>query len=218
MSQTELTLDLSLHDAKGKEIGKKSVSADIFGATAPKHLFHSVVRWQRAKKRAGTHSTQTRAEMSGGGKKPWRQKGTGNARAGSNTSSIWVGGGIAHGPKPRDYEYRLNKQERRIALLGAISSRQAEGRLLVIDGFGLTEPSTKSALKVLESLKITAGARTLIILPEGDTVAEKSLRNIEGVTTMPVTGLNVYDILNSKFVVIVEETLALVEKRFGKES
>jgi len=214
MSQTEITL----HDAKGKEIGKKTVSADIFGAKAPKHLFHSVVRWQRAKKRSGTHSTQTRAEMTGGGKKPWRQKGTGNARAGSNTSSIWVGGGIAHGPKPRDYEYRLNKQERRIALIGAISNRQAEGRLFVLNGFGLTEPSTKAARKVLDSLKIGPADRTLVILPEDDTISVKSLRNLVGVTTMPASGLNVYDILNSKYVVIVEEALAQVEKRFGKEN
>ncbi len=211
MSQTELTL----HDAKGKEVGKKSVSSEIFGAKSPKHLFHSVVRWQRAKRRAGTHSTQTRAEMTGGGKKPWRQKGTGNARAGSNTSSIWVGGGIAHGPKPRDYEYRLNKQERRIALVGALSSRQAEGRLFVVNDFGLTEPSTKGALKILSALKIGAGERTLVILPETETVAVKSLRNITGVTTMPPSGLNVYDILNSKYLVISEESLDAIEKRFS---
>ena len=210
MSETEITL----RDAKGKEIGSKSVSSDVFGTKAPKHLFHQVVRWQRAKWRAGTHSTQTRATMSGGGRKPWKQKGTGNARAGSNTSSIWVGGGIAHGPKPRDYEFRLNKQERRKAIIGALSVRNSENRLLLIDSFGLKETKTQVALKVLVALGIKARERTLVVLPAGDDVTARSLRNIERVTVIPPAGLNVYDILNSKFVVIVGDALAEVEKRF----
>ena len=212
MAETELTL----LDAKGKEIGKTAVSAGLFGTKAPKHVLHQVARWQRAKKRAGTHSTQTRAEMSGGGKKPWRQKGTGNARAGSNTSSIWVGGGIAHGPKPRDYEFRLNKQERKLALAGALTARQSEGRLLVINGFGLKEIKTSEAVKVLASLGVKPGAKTLVVLDEKDTTTEKSLRNIEGVHATSPSGLNVYDVLNSKFVVIVEDTLEEIEKRFKR--
>lgn len=210
MSDTEITL----RDAKGKEIGTKAVSSDVFSTKAPKHLFHQVVRWQRAKWRAGTHSTQTRAEMSGGGKKPWKQKGTGNARAGSNTSSIWVGGGIAHGPKPRDYEFRLNKQERRRAIIGALSARNSENRLLLVDNFGLKETKTKDALKVLEAIGIKTRERTLVVLTAGDDVTARSLRNIERVTVIPAAGLNVYDILNAKNVVIVGDALAEVEKRF----
>ncbi len=210
MSDTEITL----HDAKGKEIGKKSVSSDIFGTKAPKHLFHQVVRWQRARWRAGTHSTQTRAEMSGGGRKPWKQNGTGNARAGSNTSSTWVGGGIAHGPKPRDYEFRLNKQERRRALIGALSARNAEERLLLVDSFGIKGPKTKDALSVLTAIGVKPRERTLVVLATNEEATAKSLRNIERVTVIPAAGLNVYDILNAKYVVIVGDALGEVEKRF----
>lgn len=212
MSDTELTL----LDSKGKEIGKKPASAGVFGTKAPKHILHQVVRWQRAKKRAGTHSTQTRATMTGGGKKPWRQKGTGNARAGSNTSSIWVGGGIAHGPKPRDYEFRLNKQERKLALVGALTARQAEGRVLVVNDLGLSEIKTSAALKVLTSLGIAPGERTLVVLKDNNETAVKSLRNLPGVITATAPGLNVYDILNSKFVVIVEDALEAIEERFKR--
>jgi len=211
MSETEI----AIHDAKGKEIGKKAVSAEIFGTKTPKHLFHHVVRWQRAKWRAGTHATKTRATMSGGGRKPWKQKGTGNARAGSNTSSIWVGGGIAHGPKPRDYEFRLNKQERRRAILGALSARNSEGRLLLVDSFGLKQAKTQSAVKILSALGVKAKERTLVVLSAGDDVTARSLRNIERVTVIPAAGLNVYDILNSKHVVIVGDALQDVENRFS---
>ena len=211
MSQTELTL----LDAKGKEVGKKAVSADVFGAKAPKHLYHQVVRWQRAKRRAGTHSTQTRAEMSGGGKKPWKQKGTGNARAGSNTSPLWVGGGIAHGPKPRDYEFRLNKQERKKALAGALTERQTEGRLLLISDLGLTEVKTKVAVEALAKLGIPRGEKVLVIVPDTDETTMKSVRNIQGVKALSPGGLNVFDILHHKYLVIVENALSDVEARFN---
>lgn len=214
MSQTELPL----FDSKGKEVGKKAASAEIFGARAPKHLYHQVVRWQRAKARAGTHSTLTRAEMSGGGRKPWKQKGTGNARSGSNTSPLWVGGGIAHGPKPRDYEFSLNKRERRKALAGALSERQAEGRLFLVSDFGLKGIKTKDAAAALVKLGVEKGARALVIVPDSDETIVKSVRNIPGAKLLSPAGLNVYDVLNHKYLVIVEAALPAVEARFNAAS
>ncbi|MFN8390890.1 MAG: 50S ribosomal protein L4 [Bdellovibrionota bacterium] len=206
--------ELALVDSSGKEIGTKAVSSEVF-AKSPKHIMHQVVRWQRAKRRAGTHSTQTRAEMSGGGKKPWKQKGTGNARAGSNTSPLWVGGGIAHGPKPRDYEFRLNKQERKRALSGALSARKEEGRLFLVSDFGLKGVKTKDAQKVLSSLGIEKGESALVVLSDINGTEAKSLRNIDRVNVLIPAGLNTYDVLRNKFLVITEEALSQVEQRLS---
>lgn len=171
------------------------------------HLLHQVVRWQRAKKRAGTHSTQTRAEMTGGGKKPWKQKGTGNARAGSNTSPLWVGGGIAHGPKPRSYEFSMNKKERSKALRLALESRRTEGKLYVMKGLKLSGFKTKEALKALAGINIPSREKTLLVIEAADLTVEKSFGNIEGVKVVRLTGLNVYDVVTSKHVVMTEEAL-----------
>jgi large subunit ribosomal protein L4 len=207
--------ELALLDAKGKEIGKKAVSAEVFANKAPQHLIHQVIRWQRAKRRAGTHSTQTRAEMTGGGKKPWKQKGTGNARAGSNTSPLWVGGGIAHGPKPRDYEFRLNKQERKRALSGALTARQNEGRLFLVSDFGLEDIKTKNAQKVLQALGIQSGESAIVVVSEQDQVTAKSLRNIDRVKVLIPAGLNPYDVIATKYLIITEGALPQVEQRFS---
>ncbi len=221
MSTTEKTLsgsaktELPLFDAAGKSLGSLPVSANTFGRRVGQHLLHQVVRWQRAKKRAGTHSTKTRAEMSGGGTKPWKQKGTGRARAGSNTSSIWVGGGIAHGPKPRDYDFRMNKQERRLALVGAISARRAEGKLLVVKSFDLKAIKTKDAAAVLTALGVELGRRVLVVLPPNCETEAKSLRNIERVSITTPAGLNVYDVLVNKYLVVVEGALADIETRLS---
>ncbi len=177
------------------------------------HLIHQVVRWQRAKKRAGTHSTQTRAEMTGGGKKPWKQKGTGNARAGSNTSSIWVGGGIAHGPKPRDYEFRLNKKERVKALQTVVRARKQEGKLFVIKGFEFSGFKTKEAIAELKKLTVAPKEKTLVVIPEADLKVEKSFANIAGVKVVRLSGLNVYDVVNSKNVVMTEAALSQFEAK-----
>lgn len=211
------TTDLPLFDAQGKQVGSCSVSADSFGRKVGQHLMHQVVRWQRAKARAGTHSTKSRAETSGGGKKPWKQKGTGRARAGSNTSSIWVGGGIAHGPKPRDYEFRMNRQERRLALVGALSTRRAEGRLLVVKSFGLNAVKTKDAAKVLAAVGVELGRKVLVVLPDTAEKEGLSLRNLERVTLLTPAGLNVYDVLVNKYVVIAEEALQAIEARLSAE-
>ena len=211
MSSTEL----KLFDFKGKEVGTKAVSENIFACEISEGLLHQVVRWQRAKRRAGTHSTKTRAQMSGGGRKPWRQKGLGRARSGSNTSSIWVGGGIAHGPKPRSYEFSINKKERKRALCSAISSRNLEGRCLALTEFGLNEIKTQKAVKVLEALGIKDGERAVIVATDDDTHVAKSLGNVSGVTTLPVAGLNVYDILNAKYLIVTEKALDGIEQRLS---
>lgn len=201
-------------NAQGKELGEREVSESIFGVAAIKSILHQVVRWQRAKKRAGTHNVLTRAQASGGGRKPWKQKGTGRARAGSNTSPLWVGGGIAHGPKQRSYEFDLNKKQKTIALLGALSSRVKEGNCKGIDSFALNEMKTKKALEVLNNIGISKGQKVLVISTQEDQFLDKSIRNIQGVSNLSVEGLNVYDVLNAKYLVLTEKALAGVEQRF----
>lgn len=209
------TIQIEVRNAAGKGVSKRALSAAVFGAPVKKSVVHQVVRWQRAKKRAGTHATKTRATMSGGGVKPWKQKGTGRARAGSIRSPLWVGGGIAHGPKPRKYDFSLNKKQRRLALAGALSARQAEDRLLLLENFGLSEIKTKDAATVLSRLGIGKGEKTLVVFNEADTTAERSLRNIAGVKVALVAGLNVYDVTGAKFVVLVGSAVDGVEARLS---
>ena len=184
-------------DTAARQEKKKAVS-----------LLHQVVRWQRAKKRAGTHSTKTRATMSGGGKKPWKQKGTGNARAGSNTSPLWVGGGIAHGPKPRSYAFSMNKKQRRKALLLALETRRLEGKLFVVPGFELSGFKTKEALGILQNLNVPATEKTLVVINEPDLKVEKSFGNIKGLKVVRLAGLNVYDVVNAKNLVMLDTVVS----------
>lgn len=205
-------IELSVRDASGKEKSTRSVSDKLLAAKTDSGILHQVVRWQRARKRAGTHSVQTRAEMTGGGAKPWKQKGTGRARAGSNTSPLWVGGGIAHGPKPRDYDFSINKKEKKAALRAALTSRfQSEG-LIVVEDFGLKEVSTASAVKTLKKLGVKAGATTLVVLEAGAEKETKSLRNIKGVKLVNPAGLNTYDVLNAASVVFTAAAFDQAEK------
>ncbi len=212
-------IELDVLNASGKKVGTKSVLAGVFSAAKraerlEKGMFHQIVRWQLAKRRAGTHSTKTRAEVRGGGRKPWKQKGTGRARAGSNTSSIWVGGGIAHGPRPRKYDFSLNKKERAAALSAALTTRKNEGMLFLIDDFGLRDIKTKKAIEVLSKLGVDTGLNTLVVLDSSETALQKSLRNIATVKTIDASGLNVYDILNAKYLVIVGNALERIQARF----
>lgn len=209
----ESLVKLDILDSKGKKVGVQEVQWLTTDAKGADHLLYQMVRWQRAKKRSGTHAAKTRAEVSGGGAKPWRQKGTGRARAGSNTSPLWVGGGVAHGPKPHSYEFAMNKKERRKALVVALSERQQENCLLVVEEHGLSQIKTKQAATLLRNLGIAAGTKTLLILPEGDEIGTKSLRNLEGVKILNPQGLNVYDVLNARYVVLTKETLASVTAR-----
>ena len=209
------SIQLEVRNSEGKGVSKRTLSANVFGVRAKKSVVHQTVRWQRAKKRAGTHQVKTRATISGGGVKPWKQKGTGRARAGSNRSPLWVGGGIAHGPKPRKYDFSLNKKERRLALAGILSARRTEDKLLLLDAFGLSEVRTKEAALVLQRLGIAKGESVLVVLSGADEITEKSLRNIAGVKVALVSGLNVYDVARAKYVLLVGKAVDDVEQRFA---
>jgi large subunit ribosomal protein L4 len=176
-----------------------------FGIEPNVGVMHQVVTAQLAARRAGTHSTKTRAEVRGGGAKPWKQKGTGRARAGSSRSPIWVGGGIAHGPKPRDYAQRTNKKMIQLALRSALSDRAADGKVMVVSDWGLDAPSTKSARSALADLGVEGKA--LVVLSRDSEAAWKSLRNLPDVHLLSGDQLNTYDILVSDYVVFEQSQL-----------
>ena len=208
-------IELQVVNTAGSTVGTKSIDAKVFDDSAPKSLLHQVVRWQRASWRSGTHKVQTRAEMAGGGKKPWKQKGTGNARSGSNTSPLWVGGGIAHGPKPRSYDFRMNKKERKLALAGAIAARKNEGKLIVLNEFSLSEVKTKTAKQILDAVGLKNAKSVLVVLPTYSENIVKSLRNIEGVKVVDPLGLNVYDIVAHQYMLVVADAFQGIEARLS---
>jgi large subunit ribosomal protein L4 len=210
------TVKIPLFDSSGKELGSKEVLAQIFDCEVAPSLLHQVVRWQRAKKRAGTHAAKTRSEVRGGGSKPWRQKGLGRARAGSSSSPIWVGGGVAHGPKQRSYDFSINSKERSKALCGALSARVKEGKCLALKSFDLEEIKTQKALEVLAAIGIAKGEKVVVVASDEDLNVGRSLRNAKGVNQLPVSGLNVYDLLNAKYLVLTEKALEGVEARLAK--
>ena len=207
--------ELPVFSADGKKSGTREVASSIFGAETKQGLLHQVVRWQRAKKRAGTHTVLTRSQVRGGGAKPWRQKGTGRARAGSSSSPVWVGGGVAHGPKQRKYDFKLNKKEKKQAICSALSARTQEGRALVVKDFGLSEIRTKEAVNVLRSLGVEKGDSALVI-SNSDDILSKSLRNVAGVRLLEPKAVNVYDVLVSKHLVIQEAALEAIESRLSE--
>ncbi len=210
------TAEIKLFDASGKEVGTKSVPEEIFGVKeGVAHLLHQVVRWQRAKKRAGTHTVLTRAQVRGGGRKPFKQKGLGRARAGSNTSPLWVGGGVAHGPKQKSYEFSLNRKEKAKALRGAISQRVGEGTCVALTDFGLSDFKTKQAAAVLTNIGVAGRGGALVVADEAEGFVAKSLKNIPGVKAIPAKGLNVYDVLNAKYLVMTEKGLDQVTERLA---
>ena len=212
-------LNTKLFDAKGKEKGVIALSPTVFASPIKSELIHTAVRWQRAKKRAGTHDVLTRSEMKGGKKKPFKQKGTGNARAGSSVSPLMVGGAVVHGPAPRSYEFRLSKKMKSGALTSAFAVKVAQDGILVVEGMNGSTGKTKEATALLKSLGIT-GQKTVVIVPNEGT-AERinfalSFRNIPGVTVTPVSGVNVYDLINCNKGVCVSAALAELEARVGK--
>ncbi len=218
LSDSMEQIDLKVMNASGKSSATRKFSSGLLPAEVSVSLLHQYTRWQRNKKRAGTHNVLTRAEARGGGAKPWKQKGTGRARAGSNTSPLWVGGGIAHGPKERSYEFSLNKKERKKALAMAVKARLDEGMLFIADDFGLKEISTKNAQKVLNALGVKRGDTALLVVSESESVLRKSLKNIEGIELLSASGLNVYDILNHKFLIFVGESFDEFEKRLTPQA
>lgn len=210
---SESSIQAKVLGAKGKEVGTVALSEAVFGVKPNDALLYQCARWQRNKARAGTHAVQTRALMTGGGIKPWKQKGTGRARAGSNTSPLWVGGGIAHGPKPRSYEFGLNKKERQAALKSALSARASEGRITIAEEASFSSGRTKDAALVLSKAGVKTGEPTLVVLQRSDEKAWKSLRNISGVTLVEPQGLNVFDVLYSRRVVLCANTVDAVTER-----
>lgn len=196
----------------GDVVGSAEAPDTIFAAEVKEHLLWEVVRWQQAKARSGTHKVKTKSEVRGGGKKPWRQKGTGNARAGSTRSPLWVGGGTVHGPTPRDHSFRVNKRVRKQALCGALSLRAQESQVKIVKSFELSEPKTAQLATVLGNL---GADKALIVAEEADAFVSKSARNLPGVTTLPAGGLNVQDILNHPILLVTEEALKAVERRLA---
>ncbi len=218
---TSKALKYNVLNAQGKEVGTIDLDPAFFDVAERKELVHQVVRWQRAKSRSGTHSALTRAEVSGGGKKPWKQKGTGRARAGSNTSPLWVGGGKSHGPKPRSYEFSINKSERRLALLSTLSSKRRSESLRIIDQIKLASGKTKDAFSILKNIGVGRSKVTLIASAEeieAQTTFGRALKNIANVKTLPVSALNVYDLLNARFVLGSKQAIEELQESLRKKA
>lgn len=184
----------------------------IFGAKTRPHLLHQAVVMQLANRRAGSAATKTKGFVSGGGKKPWRQKGTGRARAGSSRSPIWVGGGTTFGPQPRDYSYRIPRTARREALLSALSSKHRDDKIIVVDKLELDAPKTKLMVQALAELKVVSA---LIVIPQSDANIERSARNLPKIKVLRVEGLNVYDLLRYEHLILTDGALKLLEERLA---
>ncbi len=204
---------LAVLDKTGKKVSDIQLSDDIFAIEPNESAMHLMVVNYLANQRQGTQSTLTRSEVSGGGKKPWRQKGTGRARQGSTRAPQWTHGGIALGPKPRDYGFDVNKKVKRLAMKSALSAKVAAEEMIVLDSFGLDAIKTKEAAEVLAAIK--AGKKTLIVLPEKNDIVYKSARNIEGTNVSLVNTLNVYDILNCNTIVVLKDAVAKIEEVYA---
>ena len=204
---------LSVLDMAGKKVSDIELKDSIFNIEPNMSAMHLVVVSYLANQRQGTQSTKTRSEVSGGGKKPWRQKGTGRARQGSTRSPQWYHGGIALGPKPRTYGIDVNKKVRRLAMKSALSSKVAADEMIVLDSVKLDEIKTKEMAKVFEAIK--AQKKVLVVLPENNEVIYKSTRNIEGAKVSTVNTLNVYDILNCDTIVVLKDAVTKIEEVYA---
>ena len=204
---------LAVLDKTGKKVSDIKLNEAVFAIEPSKSAMHLMVVNYLANQRQGTQSTLTRSEVSGGGKKPWRQKGTGRARQGSTRAPQWTHGGIALGPKPRDYSFDVNKKVKRLAMKSALSSKVAAKEMIVLDDFGLDAIKTKEVADVLAAIK--AGQKTLIVLPDMHDVVYKSARNIEGANVTLVNTLNVYDILNCNTIVVLKDAVAKIEEVYA---
>lgn len=189
--------------------GQLELSDAIFGVPVKPHVMHEVVLYQMAKRRAGTAKTKGRSEISGGGKKPWRQKGTGRARSGTSRSPVWRGGGTIHGPQPRDYDMRVPKKVRRLALKMALSQKVIDEGFKVLDQFKLEQIKTRNMVDLLKRFELS---KTLVVIPAHDEIIEKSARNIPNVKVLRSEGLNVYDLLNFHAVILSKECIGKIEE------
>ena len=204
---------IDVYNVEGKKVSTVDLKEEIFGIEPNEAVVHSVLVNYLANQRQGTQSTKTRSEVSGGGRKPWRQKGTGRARQGSIRAPQWIKGGIALGPKPRSYTYRVNKKEKRLAIKSLLSSKVLENQLVVIDELPFKEIKTKQMVSALANNKVEG--KTLVMLPEKNEAVQKSARNIEGVKTTLVGTINVYDLLKHKNLVVTEDTVKKLEEVYA---
>lgn len=204
---------VAVYNTEGTSVGEIELNDGVFGVKINQALLHQVVKMQLANKRQGTQSALTRAEVRGGGAKPWRQKGTGRARHGSIRSPIWTKGGVAFAPKPRDYSYRMPKKMRRQALKSALSSKVASNKILVLDILELAQPKTKEMVKVLKNLGVDGKA--LIVLPEKNETVIRAARNIQGIKLASINTLNALDILNYDKFIITKEAVQKVEEVYA---
>jgi large subunit ribosomal protein L4 len=201
---------VKVFDVEGKETGEVQLPTEIFGAPINEAVLHQALLRQQANERQGTHQTKTRGDVSGGGKKPWKQKGTGRARQGSTRAPQWRHGGIVFGPHPRSYEQKMPRKQRRLALRAALSAKVRDGALRVVDEITLEAPKTKTLDSLFTALQ--AGVRILFVLPEHDLLLEKSTRNLASVKTILVSNLNVGDVLAADSVVLTRKALTQVEE------
>ena len=204
--------NVNVYNIEGKEVGTIELNDAIFGVEVNEHLMHMAVVQQLANKRQGTQKAKTRSEVSGGGRKPWRQKGTGHARQGSTRAPQWTGGGVVFAPTPRDYSFKLNKKEKRAALKSALTSRVQENKFIVVDEMNFGEIKTKNFQTMLNNLSV---AKALVVLEEGNTNAVLSARNIEGVKTAGTNTINVYDILKYNTVIVTKAAVATIEEVYA---
>lgn len=205
--------NVSVYNMEGKEVGTMELSDAIFGAKVNEHLVHMAVVQQLANNRQGTQKAKTRSEVSGGGRKPWRQKGTGHARQGSTRSPQWTGGGVVFAPTPRDYSFKLNKKEKRAALKSALSDKLATGNLIVVDKIEMTEIKTKTFNTMLNNLKVAN--KSLVVINENDEKVVLSARNIAGCKTALTNTINTYDILNAKTLVLTQDAVKTIEEVYA---
>ena len=206
--------NVSVYNIEGKEVGSIELNDAVFGVEINEHLVHMAVVNQLANNRQGTQSAKTRSEVSGGGRKPWRQKGTGHARQGSTRSPQWTGGGVVFAPKPRDYSFKMNKKEKRIAMLGALSSKVSSGDLIVLDNIALEEYKTKKIVAMLGALG--ANGKPMIVTEAPDQKVIKSAANIPGVATAPVNAMSVYEILKHDKLILTKAAVASLEEVYGE--
>lgn len=208
-------------NSTGKQVGEVALDTRVFGVTPREDVVHAAIVWQRNAARAGTHSTLRKGVMRGGGRKPWRQKGTGRARAGSNTSPLWVGGAVAHGPKPRDYTTRVSKRTRRQALASVLSEKVKNKQLIVLDTLNVASGKTRDMVSLLKVLGLGQHSATLIFSTPATagksasaecTPTWRSCRNLEQVLPLNVSGVNVYDVLRQSYLVVTQEGVPLLER------
>ena len=204
---------VDVYDIKGKKVSDIELADSVFGIEPNENIVHAVLVNYLANQRQGTQSTKTRAEVSGGGRKPWRQKGTGRARQGSIRAPQWIKGGIALGPKPRSYKYTVNKKERRLAIKSILSSKVLEKELTVVDKLEVKEIKTKTMVKALADLKVEG--KTLIVLPENNKNVLMSSRNIEGVKTITANNINVFDLLKYTNLILPVDTVKKLEEVYA---